>query len=93
MKSCAVVPQLVTKGILTPEDVERILLRQSSREQAMLLLSVVKKNGVDGYSYMELFSILKNDEEHRPHHQLGKDLEEICQRKFMQQCMLTCDDK
>jgi hypothetical protein len=77
IRSSTVVPQLVKKGILTSEDVEHILLRPSSREQAMLLLSLVEKNGNDDYSYTELFSILKNDEEHRPHHQLGEDLEII----------------
>jgi hypothetical protein len=68
------------KGILTQEDAERVLLRSSSREQAMLLLSLVEK----GNDYTELFSILKKEEEHWPHHKLGEDLEEIHYGKSMQ---------
>lgn len=48
----------------------------------MLLLSLMPRKGNDDYSYRVLFSVLRDDKEHRPHHSLGEDLDEICQSKY-----------
>lgn len=75
----SIVPHLMKEEVITLEDLQQIIQQQTLRDRAMCLLSLMPRKGNDGYSYSVLFSVLRNDKEHRPHQKLGEDLDKICQ--------------
>ena len=80
MNPITIIPQLVEKEVLSQDEAQNILDRQTTAEKSICLLTLMPRKGVDGYRV--LFTALWKDPEHLPHKNLAEELVKKCQGLF-----------
>ena len=75
-----ILPRMVQNKVFSLEELKQILDRNDASEKAMYMISLLHRKGKDGYR--EFFSALRHDQEHKPHKNIGEELDKLCQSEF-----------
>ncbi len=82
MQPESLVPALVTKGYLTPEEAAVVVSPGATTStQAVMLLSFLKRSLQTMSDFYQFFKILREEVEHKAHEELEKSIVKACEGK------------